>query len=87
MNAVQSVMEPAMNDNPYLGWEVSHPDHNGVVPVHALTRSKARYAVWLRVSQYLPMRLVDLVVHRAQQYDNKPIQDTGCRCRLCNPEK
>lgn len=52
------------------GWAVYHPDYNGAIFIHAHTRSKARYAVWLRAHQVIPsIQLVDLEVKREARLD------------------
>jgi len=77
-------------------WCVTHPNYNGGAYVHAETRSKARYQVWIGVKDVLPFRLIDLDVKREKHLDDKPITarsllDTiggtdvspSCRCAMC----
>lgn len=63
---------------------VSHPDYEGFVYVHAETRSKARNAVWLKASDYINIRLIDLKVGREKKFDDKPIYPQNeCKCEIC----
>jgi hypothetical protein len=64
-------------------WKVTHPDYEGEEIIHAETRSKARYRVWLRASQYIPIKLIDLHVGRKAEFDDRRIPDPTCRCELC----
>lgn len=42
---------------------VTIPGYTGGSIIHAETASKARYAMWIRISDVLPVRLIDLQVH------------------------
>jgi hypothetical protein len=78
---------------------VWHPDYGGVVYVHAETRSKARYKVWLTVSDYVSWGMWKLNSKHIKELDDKPINpDTllgiateedryyrGCKCEICKP--
>jgi len=75
---------------------VSHPDYNGLIYIHAETRSKARYEVWRKAKEYVPIHLVELEVKHEKRMDDKPINHDSlvragitpegcneCRCELC----
>ena len=66
-------------------WQVSLEGY-GIVFVHALTSSKARYKVFRSASEYIRMTLMDFKVIRAPQFDNLPIRphSSYCRCEICN---
>jgi hypothetical protein len=81
---------------------VWHPDYEGCVVIHAETRSKARYKVWLEAHQvYDSWKIFHLNAKHQLSLDNVPInKDTlfglvgesdryqkECKCEICTNDR
>lgn len=67
-------------------WIVTHPDYEGGGIIHAETRSKARYQVWLHATNAgVPIHLIELKVSRMPEFDDIKITTMrSCHCEICN---
>jgi hypothetical protein len=79
---------------------VFHPDYNGVVYLHAETRSKARYKVWLMAREYYTWTMMNLESQHVKALDDQPINantllgiareedryQRSCLCEICRPK-